>query len=139
VEVLVKKRCERNRNRSKGRRIKCPLHGCLVHSVSQKHALFANSPEHLQTRGLTKQKASIVLLSYSAVSLDREWLEEFWCDECQDKSWYHVKRTDDGYVLSNVSAKTWQQSVGTIDPYKANASVSEFSVREANRFRSRRV
>jgi len=139
VEVLGQKRCERNRNRSKGRRIKCPLHGCLVHSVSQKHALFANSPEHLQSRGLTKQKASIVLLSYSAVSLDREWLEEFWCDECQDKSWYHVKRTDDGYVLSNVSAKTWQQSVGTIDPYKANASVSEFSVREANRFRARRV
>ncbi len=137
--MTEQKRCERNRKRSKGRRIKCPLHGCLVHSVSQKHSLFANHPEQLQSRGMTKQKASLILLSNSTVSLDREWLEEFWCDECQEKNWYHVKRTDDGYVLSSASAKTWQQSMGTIDPYKANASVSEFSVREANRFRARRI
>jgi hypothetical protein len=136
---VEQKRCERNRKRSKGRRIKCPVHGCLVHSVSQKHALFASHPEQLQSRGMTKQKASLILLSNSAVSLDREWLEEFWCDECQERNWYHVKSNDDGYILSCPSAKTWQQSVGTIDPYKANASVSEFSVREANRLRTRRV
>ena len=86
------RRCDRNRKRSKRRAIYCPDHQVYLHSVSQKYSLFAASAEQLRERGYGRQSATLVVATYGTVALNGEWLEAFWCDECQDTRWYHVKQ-----------------------------------------------
>ncbi|MGB3637280.1 MAG: hypothetical protein WBA39_06815, partial [Rivularia sp. (in: cyanobacteria)] len=73
------KRCDRNRKRSKRRAIYCPVHGCYLHSVSQKYRLFASHPGQLQQKGIGRLHAKILIASQTAVLLEDEWLEAFWC------------------------------------------------------------
>lgn len=63
--------------------------------------------------------------------LEDEWLEAFWCDECQETKWYHVKKVDVSniqaksvcisYKVSVASRSDWQQSISAIQ-------ASEFSL-----------
>ena len=89
-EAELQRRCDRNRKRSKRRAIYCPAHGCYLDSVSQKHSLFAHKPEQLQQRGIGRMSALLLIASDTAVSLPGEWLEAFWCTECQETKWYYV-------------------------------------------------
>jgi hypothetical protein len=112
-------RRSRNRNRSKRRAIYCPVHGCYLDSVSQKHPLFASKAEHLQQRGVSRKYAMMLVADRSTVSLDGEWLEAFWCAECQETNWYHVVRRGDRpnkYQISLAPEELWQQDSGVIQP-----------------------
>ena len=138
-EVKLLRRCDRNRKRSKRRAIYCPVHGCFLHSVSQKYKLFASHPGQLQKKGIGRQNALILIASQTAVLLEDEWLEAFWCDECQQTKWYHViKNTNDNhqnlerisYSISVAPPHLWEQAVG-VDEARGNPSVSEFSRRHA--------
>ncbi|NEO17410.1 MULTISPECIES: hypothetical protein [unclassified Moorena] len=127
------KRCQRNRKRSKRRAILCPIHGCYLDSVSQKYRLFADRPGQLQQRGVKQKYALMLIASKTTVALEGEWLEAFWCSQCQETKWYHVCKSGDRiYKVSLAPAELWQQVTGVIDP-NGNSSVGEFTRRQSKR------
>lgn len=127
-----KRRCDRNRKRSKRRSIYCPKHNCYLDSVSQKYSLFADDPHHLRERGYGRQSASLVVATYGTVPLPGEWLEAFWCDQCEETTWYHVKvqENDRSFSISPAPDNLWQQVTGVVNP-KGNPTVSEFTRKAA--------
>ncbi|MBR8834043.1 MAG: hypothetical protein DSM106950_08375 [Stigonema ocellatum SAG 48.90 = DSM 106950] len=127
----MQKRCDRNRKRPKRRSIYCPIHGCHLDSVSQKYSLFADRAGQLRERGMSRQNALMLVAAKTAVSLAGEWLEAFWCDQCQATKWYHVqKRDNQTYYVTVAPMELWQQAIGVIDP-KGNPSVGEFTRTQA--------
>ncbi|AFY32536.1 hypothetical protein [Calothrix sp. PCC 7507] len=128
----------KNRKRSKRRAIFCPVHGCYLHSVSQKYQLFADSAEQLQKRGVGRRNALMLVAAKTAISIRGEWLEAFWCDQCEQTKWYHVKKClikaspqeACTYEVSEAPPEYWQQASGVIDP-QGNPSVGEFTRRHA--------
>lgn len=102
-------RCDRNRKRSKRRAIHCPIHGCYLHSMSQKYPLFADRAGHIQLRGISWQNSLILVTTKTAVPLQGEWLEAFWCAQCEKTNWYHVKKCAYTYKVSVVPPERWQQ------------------------------
>ncbi len=130
----MSKRCEHNRKRTRpgGRRIACPIHGCYLSSCSRKYSIFTESLQQLRERGVSKRKAQLSLVVSQVVPLQHEWLEAFWCCECEAQTWYHVRKVDDGYRLQTVTAEHWRQATGVAPPPGYNPSVSEFSQREAH-------
>jgi hypothetical protein len=130
---LVQARKRRNRNRSKRRAIYCPVHGCYLDSVSQKHRLYADKAEHLRSRGMSRVASLRVMASYTTVPLIGEWLEAFWCDECQQNEWYWIKQCEDHtFTLSTIPEDLWQQAQNVILP-TGNPTVSEFTRRQSKR------
>jgi hypothetical protein len=130
-------RSVRNRNRSKRRNIFCPRHGCMIDSVSKKYSLFADSADQLQSRGIPRLNALTLIAAKGTVHLSGEWVEGFWCNQCQRTEWYHVRRIEsgvshraNGYELLPIPQELWKQVTGTIDP-AGNASVSEFTKRQS--------
>lgn len=123
-------RKHRNRNRSKRRALFCPMHQCYLDSVSQKYPLFASKAEHLQQRGMGRKQAMLLAADQAAVPLQGEWIEAFWCDGCQETTWYHVRKCDRTYTLSPAPEGLWRQAAGTINP-QGNPSVGQFTRRQA--------
>lgn len=128
--VKLQRRCDRNRKRSKRRAIYCPVHQCYLDSVSQKHSLFAEHAGQLQHRGMSRQKALVLLSSRTTVAIEGEWLEAFWCNQCQETKWYHVRKLEDTYKVSAAPPSLWQQAIGVANT-NGNPSVSEFTQRNA--------
>ncbi|MDZ8079539.1 MAG: hypothetical protein RMX35_10625 [Nostoc sp. DcaGUA01] len=127
----MQRRCDRNRKRSKRRGIYCPIHGCYLESRSQKYQLFADQAGQLQERGMSRRSALMLVASQTAVSLEGEWLESFWCDECQQTKWYHVCKIDERtYKVCIAPQELWQHVTGAIDP-QGNPSVGEFTRRQS--------
>ncbi len=127
----MQKRCDRNRKRTKRRAICCPIHACYIDSRSQKYQMFADQPGQLQQRGMSRKSALMLVATKTTVPIEREWLEAFWCDQCQQTNWYHVSKTDDRtYKVSLAPQKLWQQVTGVIDS-TGNPSVGEFTRRQA--------
>lgn len=123
----------RNRKRAKRRAIYCPMHGCYIDSVSQKHRLYADKAEQLRERGMGRRASVRVMASYSTVPLTGEWLEAFWCEECQQNEWYWVTQLEcRTYNLSKIPEYLWQQAQGVILP-SGNPTVSEFTRRQSKR------
>ena len=123
----------RNRNRSKRRAIYCPIHGCYLDSVSQKHRLYADKAEHLCKQGMGKRMARRVIASHATVTLEGEWLEAFWCEECQQKEWYWVFQLENKtYSLSTIPIDLWQRAQGVMLS-TGNPTVSEFTCRQSKR------
>ncbi|WP_081603046.1 hypothetical protein [Fortiea contorta] len=126
----MQRRCDRNRKRSKRRAIYCPIHGCYLESMSQKYTLYADKAGQLQQRGINRKDALMLVAAKTTVPLDGEWLEAFWCQECQATKWYHVSRQESKYELSPAPPELWQQATGVIQP-NGNPSVGEFTRRQA--------
>lgn len=127
----MQKRCNRNRKRTKRRAIYCPIHGCYLDSTSKKYQLFADQPGQLQQRGMNRKSALMLIANQTAVPIEGEWLEAFWCEQCQQTNWYHVRKTDERtYQLSLAPQQLWQQVTGVIDS-AGNPSVGEFTRRQA--------
>ncbi|MBD2343406.1 hypothetical protein [Anabaena subtropica] len=123
----MQRRCDRNRKRSKRRAIYCPIHSCYLESVSQKYSLFADKAGQLQQRGMNRRSALMLVNTQTAVPITGEWLEAFWCQECQQTKWYHVcKSQDRTYKISLAPVELWQQVTGVIDPH-GNPSIGEFT------------
>ncbi len=128
--VKLQRRCERNRKRSKRRAIFCPIHGCYIDSASQKYSLYADRAGQLQQRGVARREAMMLIASQTAIALDGEWLEAFWCKQCNSIEWYHVKKKDRIYELTSAPCELWQQAIGVSHP-EGNPSVGEFTRRHA--------
>ncbi len=126
----MQRRCDRNRNRSKRRAIYCPLHSSYMDSMSQKYSLFAERAGQLQERGITRKEALILVAAKTAVPLEGEWLEAFWCQDCQATKWYHIRKRESVYQLSLAPAELWEQATGVINPHR-NPSVGEFTFRQS--------
>ncbi|WP_425214178.1 hypothetical protein [Tumidithrix helvetica] len=127
----MQNRCDRNRKRSKRRAIYCPIHGCHLDSVSRKYPLFADRVEQLQQRGIPKQNALLLVATRTAVPLEGEWVEAFWCEQCQQTKWYHIRKNEDGTFKAEIAPRDlWQYVTGVIDP-DGNSSVGEFTRRNA--------
>jgi hypothetical protein len=130
-EVKLQKRCDQNRKRSKRRAIYCPTHSCYLDSVSQKYSLFADRAGQLQQRGVNRKNALMLVAQQTTVSLAGEWLEAFWCAQCQKTTWYHVCKTGDrAYTVRVAPQSLWQQVHGVIQP-AGNPSVGEFTRRQS--------
>jgi hypothetical protein len=126
----VQRRCDRNRNRSKRRAIYCPIHGCYLDSVSPKYPLFAERPGQLQQRGIPRRQALMLVAAKTAIPLGGEWLEAFWCQHCQEKKWYHVRKHKSSYEISVAPIELWQQATGVLHPHLSPA-ISEFTIRHS--------
>lgn len=125
------KRCNRNRKRSKRRQIYCPDHGCYLDSASRKYWLYTESPDQLRQRGVSRRVALMLIATETAVKLEHEWIEGFWCPECEAVSWYHVRLLDlRDYRISAVERELWEQAAGVIHP-EGNPSVGAFTRRQA--------
>lgn len=116
------------RTRSGGRRIKCPEHGCFVHSTSQKHRLFTCTAQYGQHFGANGRQALVE--TPGEVCVTDEWLEAFWCPECQDTNWHLVKKTETGHELASIPPRLWERTLGTVYPW-GNPSVSEYSRKQS--------
>lgn len=128
-------RKRRNRNRSKRREIYCPIHGCYLDSVSQKYRVYADTAEQLSKRGMSRQASLNVIASHTTVPLEGEWLEAFWCEECQQNEWYRVTQSPEkAYTLSSVPEQLWRQAQGVTFP-GGNPTVSEFTQRQSRRMK----
>ena len=119
-------------SRSKKRRIFCPLHDCHLDSLSQKHPLYADQIEQLHDRGVSRKLSRMLLSTHTTVALTGEWLEEFWCAECQCRNWYHVHLQNNVYKVELAPQKLWQYAAGVSDPI-GNSSVGEFTRNSAKR------
>lgn len=136
--MTMNQRRDRNRNRSKRRAIYCPTHDCYLESASRKYQLYADRAEQLQERGMGRRIALTVIQTHTAVPIAGEWLEAFWCPQCQEIIWYHVRRCTpqnpsnqrDQYDLRPAPQPLWQQAAGVIHP-EGNPSVGEFTRRLA--------
>ncbi|NEO82873.1 MAG: hypothetical protein F6J87_01235 [Spirulina sp. SIO3F2] len=127
----MQKRCTRNRKRSKRRAIFCPEHGCYLDSVSQKYPLYTESVGKLRSCGISRLSALMLVATRTAVPLVGEWLEAFWCSDCQQTYWYHVQRVGDReYKIHPAPQQLWSQVSGVIHP-SGNPSVGEFTRRQA--------
>jgi hypothetical protein len=127
----MQRRCDRNRKRTKRRAIYCPIHGCYLESRSPKHLLFADKAGQLQQRGMSRKNALMIVASQTTVPIAGEWLEAFWCEQCQQTKWYHVRRKGESeYKVCEAPDDLWQQVSGVIDP-NGNPSVGEFTRRQA--------
>ena len=125
-----RRRCERNRKRSKRRAICCPIHNCYLDSISQKFSLYTDRVDDLTQRGVSKRKARLLVAKKNTVILQNEWLEAFWCRQCEKTEWYHVKNFDRNYQLSVASKELWQRAVG-VSQTNGNPSVGEFTRRQS--------
>jgi len=124
---------KRSRRRSKRRELLCPRHPeQKIFSVSAKYHLYVTEVGQLMLRGLSKRKSDELLAAFNRVlPLTGEWLECFWCDDCQSSSWWHVKRPDQQeYSLSSIPRELWEQASGVIRA-EGNPTVSDFSRRQA--------
>ncbi|WP_139276732.1 hypothetical protein [Spirulina major] len=127
----MQKRCARNRKRSKRRAIYCPHHGCYLDSVSQKYSLYTESAGTLQSRGICRLSALLLVATHTAVPLVGEWLEAFWCPECQESTWYYVRQgSDRTHEIQSAPRELWMQATGVINA-TGNPSVGEFTRRQA--------
>lgn len=122
-----------SRRRPRRRDLRCPLHPeKKLFSVSPKHHLYLTDSGQLILKGMSKRKADEVLAAYNNVlSLTDEWLECFWCEDCQSSTWWHVKRIAPlKYSLGSVSQELWEQASGVIRP-EGNPTVSQYTRRNA--------
>jgi hypothetical protein len=84
---------------------------------------------------MARKNALMLIADKTTVALEGEWLEAFWCDQCQEKNWYHVcKITDRTYTVRIAPQALWQQVSGVIDP-AGNQSVGEFTRQQARQTR----
>lgn len=128
TERSVKKK--RNRKRSKRRSIYCPKHHIYMDSVSQKHSLYADREAQLRARGMGRRSAMLLVANSKTVLLQGEWLEEFWCDQCQERRWFYVQKIEQEYLVSNAPRDLWEQASGVSSP-EGNPSVGEFTRRQS--------
>lgn len=125
---------KRNRKRLQRRKIFCPTHGCYLDSVSQKYPMFADTVGQLQARGVGRRTARVLMAERTTVALEGEWIEAFWCDECQRTEWYYVRKTGDRtYEVSLAPQELWQQVHGVIDQ-RGNPTVGEFTRKGAKMY-----
>jgi hypothetical protein len=102
-------------------------------SVSQKHAIFTRDVDCLRKKGIGKRGAQLLLAYQNTVVLNGEWIEAFWCEECQKTSWYHVQKEERTYRVELAPEHLWQQVIGVLHP-NGNPSVSEFTKRQSRMF-----
>lgn len=123
-------RSVRNRKRSKRRAIFCPIHNCYLDSVSQKFSLYADQVEQLRHRGIGKLSATLLMANATTVSLPGEWLEAFWCEDCQCTTWYYIHKQEKSYFVKRVPEDLWPRASGVSSP-DGNPSVGEFTRRQS--------
>jgi hypothetical protein len=100
-------------------------------SVSKKYPLFADRAEQLQQRGMSRQNALRLVSARMAVPIAGEWVEAFWCEQCQSTSWYHVCKGEDRTFQVMIAPRDlWQYTSGTVDP-EGNPSVGQFTRRNS--------
>jgi hypothetical protein len=93
--------------------------------------MFAERSSQLQQRGMSRRSAMMLVATRTAVPLEGEWLEAFWCIECQQTKWYHViKRDSRTYEISLAPRELWEQVTGVVYPQR-NPTVGEFTHRQA--------
>ena len=96
--------------------------------------MFADQAGQLQQRGMSRRNALMLVSSQTTVAIQGEWLEAFWCEDCQKTTWYHVRKCDDRtYDISVAPQELWQQVSGVIDSL-GNPSVGEFTRKSARQF-----
>nr|WP_019499453.1 hypothetical protein [Pseudanabaena sp. PCC 6802] len=80
---------------------------------------------------MPKRNALMLVANQTAVPLEGEWVEAFWCNDCQQTKWYHVRKGEHRtFEVSPAPRELWQYATGAIAP-EGNPSVGEFTRRQA--------
>ncbi|MGB3292872.1 MAG: hypothetical protein WBB01_07800 [Phormidesmis sp.] len=85
------KRAARNRKRSKRRAILCPVHTCHLESRSPKYKLSVEQIRQLTAQATIDTGTEADNQKQLREVLQAEWIETFWCAECQQQGWYHIR------------------------------------------------
>lgn len=133
-------RPERRNRRPRRRELFCPAHPeQRIEGNGKKHFLHLLTPEQLKARGMADRKARLVINAYPVLVLSDEWLEELFCPSCGMARWCHVLRHDRvHHSVSWAKRDLWLQ-VAHVDAIGGNPTVSQYTAREAQRLRHRRV
>ncbi len=125
-------RGDRLRRRSKKRGIFCLVHPqVFLESRSRKLRLFAIEEGQLSAKSKRKGSIQKVLASNGAQVIQGEWLEQFWCCECNSTAWYHVTQSEQNFILSPALSSLWKQVTGVGWPGH-NPTVSQYSQKQAH-------
>lgn len=121
-----------SRQRSSRRKLFCPAHpGQQLAGNGRKYFLHLLQPEELRQRGMSHQRARLVIMAYPVLVLSNEWLEELFCPQCGKSRWCHVvKHNRVDHNVTWAARHLWEQ-VAHVDPLVANPSVSDYSRRMA--------
>ncbi len=122
----------RSRQRSSRRKLFCPAHPeQQLAGNGRKFFLHLLQPEELIQRGMSHQRARLVIMAYPVLVLSNEWLEELFCPQCGSSRWCHVvKQNRVEHIVTWAARHLWGQ-VAHVDPLVANPSVSDYSRRMA--------
>ena len=74
--------------------------------------------------------ALMLIAADTAVLLTGEWLEAFWCTQCQETKWYYIRKLEQTYEVQLAPRELWQQATGVLDPH-GNPSISDFTRRHS--------
>ncbi|MBW4589687.1 hypothetical protein G7B40_030940 [Aetokthonos hydrillicola Thurmond2011] len=125
-------RGDRVRRRPKRRGIFCLNHPeTYLESRSRKLRLFAIEEGQLSAKSRRKGSIQKVLASNGAQVLPGEWLEQFWCPQCQVTAWYHVTQKEQNFAVSPALSSFWKQVSGVSWPGQ-NPTVSQYSQNQAH-------
>ncbi|MCP9783301.1 hypothetical protein KBY83_08200 [Cyanobium sp. WKJ7-Wakatipu] len=129
----------RRSRRPQRRQLCCPAHPeQRIEGNGKKYFLHLLTPEQLKARGMADKKAKLVIQAYPVLVLSNEWLEELFCPACSTSRWCHVTKHDRvEHTVRWAPRDLWEQ-VAHVDPVVANPTVSEYTRREARRYRSKR-
>ena len=127
---------EPHRRRPKRRDLRCPAHPDeVILGNGKKYYLHLLNPEQLKQRGMSDKKSRLLIATYPVFVLSDEWLESLYCEQCGTSRWCHVKRNKyKEYTVQWAERNLWEQ-VAHVDSIDANPTVSQFTRREARRFR----
>ena len=124
----------RKRKRNYRRNISCPINDCHIQSTGEKYrltTLYEDIPTFTQQE---RSRDNIIYLTAAKIPcyLEDEWLECFWCSECNKNNFYHVKKWRNGsyQALPPIATSAWNRAVGVAYP-EGIPGISQYSQRFA--------
>ena len=98
------------------------------------YLFYKNSTEIRQNTNISKKKAGLLAIENSTYLDTKKWIEAFCCPD-HGMLWILISTHDDVYKYRLATEKDWLKTSKTLDPRRANPSVSEFTLKMSRKLR----
>jgi hypothetical protein len=88
---------------------------------------------------MSHKRAWLIIEAYPFLVLCNEWLEELFCPQCGGSRWCHVTKVDRVLHTVRWAPRDLLQRVAHVDPLQPNPTVSELTLRSAQRRSQKRA